>query len=62
MSKPVAPPRPEGLGVWLKEKAEERAAGVDVLSAVIQVSVRARKSSDCSKAKPEMKSALRLAD
>jgi hypothetical protein len=62
MSRPVPPPRPVGLGVWLKEKAEERAAGVDVLSGVIQVSVRARKSRDCSIAKPEMKSDLRLAD
>ncbi|XP_060948509.1 interferon-induced protein with tetratricopeptide repeats 1-like [Limanda limanda] len=51
-----------GLGVWVKEKAEERAAGVEVLSGVIQVSVRARKSSDCCVAKPEMKSALRVAD
>jgi len=46
-SKPVAPPD-QRVCVWLKEKAEERAAGVDVLSAVIQVSGRARKSSDCS--------------
>lgn len=62
MSRPVPPPLPVGLGVWLKEKAEERAAGVDVFSGVIQVSVRARKSSDCWIAKPEMKSALRVAD
>ena len=47
--------------VWVKEKAEER-AGVDVLSGVIQVSVRARRSSDCWVAKPEMKSVLRVAD
>ncbi|CAB1436498.1 unnamed protein product [Pleuronectes platessa] len=60
MSKPVPPP--VGPGVWMKEKAVERAAGVDVLSGVIQVSVRARKSSDCCVAKPEMKSALRVAD
>ena len=62
MSKPVPPPLPVGLGVWVKEKAEERAAGVDVLSGVIQVSVRARKSSDCCDAKPEMRSVLRVAD
>ena len=62
MSKPVPPPLPVGLSVWVKEKAEERAAGVAVLSGVIQVSVRARKSSDCCVTKPEMKSALRVAD
>ena len=30
-----------GLGVWVKEYAVKRAAGVDVLDGVIQVSVRA---------------------
>ena len=40
-------PLPVGLGVWEKEYAVERAAGVDVLDGVIQVSVRTRKSRDC---------------
>ena len=31
MSKPVPPPRPDGRGVWEKEKVDERAAGVVVL-------------------------------
>ena len=62
MSKPAPPPLPVGLGVWIKEKAEERAAGVDVLSGVIQVSLRARKSSNCWVARPEMKFVLRVAD
>ena len=48
--RPVPPPLPEGLGVWEKEYAVERAAGVDVLDGVIQVSVRARKSRDCREA------------
>ena len=47
---PVPPPLPVGLGVWVKEYAVERAAGVDVLDGVIQVSVRARKSRDCREA------------
>lgn len=40
--RPVPPPRPEGRGVCEKEKEDESAAGVAVLSGVIQVSVRAR--------------------
>lgn len=46
INKPVPPPRPDGRGVWENEKEEERAAGVAVLSGVIQVSVRARKWRD----------------
>ena len=30
MRMPVPPPRPEGLGVWEKENADERAEGVAV--------------------------------
>ena len=62
MSKPVPPPLPVVLGVWVKEKAEDSAAGVDVLAGLIQVSVRARKSRDCWVAQPEIKSVLRVAD
>ena len=44
--KPVPPPWPDGREVCEKEKEDERAAGVGVLSGVIQVLVSVRNCSD----------------
>ena len=46
ISKPVPPPRPDVREVWENVWLTESAAGVALFSGLIQVSVRARMSSD----------------
>ena len=58
VSSPVPPPIPVERGVWVNLWETARAAGVAVLSGVIQVSVRARKLRDLREAWAEINSAI----